>query len=280
MFASMIFNKPNNDEMSRFPAFGVENRNDSTPAFSRLEALMARTKPQPPPQPAQEEPAETPEEKRKKEIMSIKQELDLLNKKMENTVFKKTEGEAADGKVYFQLPTRKSALNPPQVDANKNFFSTYAGGPEAKQGAVGSTQVDNKGFFQGYAHQHQHPSSEVKSTPSIPVAKPAPIQTQPVHSPSTGLTSTANQYLSPKGEGEGGMFKKKNPYLLDESSKTSDYTPKTFLLSPKGVPPTLNTFKAVEKTSAPVFEAKAAEVIEPPRPKKGMKRTDSVENVK
>jgi hypothetical protein len=73
------------------------------------------------------------------------------------------------------------------------------------------------------------------------------------------------------------MFKKKNPYLLDESSKTSDYTPKTFLLSPKGVPPpTFNTFKAVEKTSAPVFEAKAAEVIEPPRPKKGMKRTDSV----
>jgi hypothetical protein len=39
------------------------------------------------------------------------------------------------------------------------------------------------------------------------------------------------------------MFKKKNPYLSDESDKTQDHAPKTLILSPKGV--TLNQgFKA------------------------------------
>lgn len=72
------------------------------------------------------------------------------------------------------------------------------------------------------------------------------------------------------------MFKKKNPYLSDESTKIPDHAPKTFMLSPKGA--ALNQgFKAepiVVKHEIKA-EIKAAEVFEPVAPKKGMKRTSS-----
>ena len=52
------------------------------------------------------EPEESAQDKRKREINAIKQELEVLNKRMENTVTKK-EGES---KPYFQLASRKTSI--------------------------------------------------------------------------------------------------------------------------------------------------------------------------
>ena len=85
-----------------------------------------------------EEVKETPEEQRKREIDSIKSELGKLNKRMENFSFKKPGEGAVENKQYFQLPTRKSAIQQPNsTDSNLNFFKTYSNSSNSSSG--GST---------------------------------------------------------------------------------------------------------------------------------------------
>ncbi len=69
-------------------------------------------------------------ESRKKEIENIKEEMNRLNKKMENFSFRKPE-DSGEAKPYFQLATRKGnpnqPTNPPSSgDTNLNFFRTYS----------------------------------------------------------------------------------------------------------------------------------------------------------
>lgn len=138
------------------------------------------------------------QDKRKREITAIKQELEFLNKRMENTVGKKVEGES---KPYFQLPSRKSTVNPSSVaflqqeqpkiavhapnndpvaetSGSKSFFSNYAKGPETNNTGNSSNGV---GQF------------NIETKPQQP---PVMLANNPVKT-------------------EGGMFKKKNPYLSD-----------------------------------------------------------------
>lgn len=117
---------------------------------------------------------------------------------MENTVGKKVEGES---KPYFQLPSRKSTVNPSSVaflqqeqpkiavhapnndpvaetSGSKSFFSNYAKGPETNNTGNSSNGV---GQF------------NIETKPQQP---PVMLANNPVKT-------------------EGGMFKKKNPYLSD-----------------------------------------------------------------
>ena len=56
------------------------------------------------------------EERRKKEIETIKDELNKLNKRMENVTLKKGEGGTGEQKPYFQLASRKNnASNNPSL---------------------------------------------------------------------------------------------------------------------------------------------------------------------
>ncbi len=66
------------------------------------------------------------------------------------------------------------------------------------------------------------------------------------------------------------MFKKKNPYVLDEGLRTQEPAAKTLLLSPRA-----NMSKQPEPAIVATTEYKAAEVVEIPQPKKGMRRIES-----
>lgn len=141
--------------------------------------------------------AESAEERRKREISSIKQELELLNKRMENTVIKKNEGEA---KPYFQLPSRKSAMqnNPSPVqnptETNKPTFQLVSN----NNTEVSSNDGGSKAFFQNYS----------KGSTDATISKPQVTQL-PQPDPKSVQMPMANNPIKTDG---GGMFKKKNPY--------------------------------------------------------------------
>lgn len=86
------------------------------------------------------------------------------------------------------------------------------------------------------------------------------VEAKPIQIP---VNTTTNSYNTVKNEG--GMFKKKNPYAIDETPKANEQAPKTFILSPKGASLT-PSFKA-----DPIVEVRAAEMIEPVGIKRGMK---------
>lgn len=137
------------------------------------------------------------QDKRKREITAIKQELEFLNKRMENTVGKKTEGET---KPYFQLPTRKSTVNPSSVaflQQEQPKISTHV--PNTDPATDTSS---NKSFFQNYAKGVE---SSTNGSSSNGVGQ-FTLETKPQQSPIT---------LANPVKTEGGMFKKKNPYLSE-----------------------------------------------------------------
>lgn len=185
----MIFQKNFDEDINRFPGFNVSNNTGT----SRLDAMFAKK------QEAQKEQpvAESAEERRKREINSIKQELELLNKRMENTVIKKNDGEA---KPYFQLPSRKSAMqnNPPPVqnptEVNKPTFQLSS----SNNTEVSSNDGGSKAFFQSYS----------KPSTDNTINKP-PVAQQPQLDPKPAQIPIANNPIKSEG---GGMFKKKNPY--------------------------------------------------------------------
>ena len=102
MSSSVIFPK------SEDSGFSFQPSNTQGFGTSRLDGLLSKGKNVE----VQEEEQETVEDRRKREIGSIKEELNKLNKKMENFSFRKPEDNPS-GKQYFQLPTRKvSAIQP------------------------------------------------------------------------------------------------------------------------------------------------------------------------
>ncbi len=89
--------------------------------------------------------------------MTIKQELDHINKKMEQTSLRKGSGDKLDGESnqpYFQLPTRKGVLNSSQSTTVLSGSSGSTSSSSSGSGPVfGNTQgVDSTmGFFQKYS---------------------------------------------------------------------------------------------------------------------------------
>lgn len=190
--SSVIFQKNFDEDINRFPGFNLSNNNQG--GTSKLDALFAKKQTGELPK---EQSTESTEERRKREINTIKQDLELLNKRMENTVVRKGDGEA---KPYFQLPSRKSAIqnNPPPVnnqsEATKNTFQLNSNHAENTSTSEFSA---NKAFFQNYKN-----SSEPVSTYKPPGIQPTQNDPKPIQTPLTNPIKTE----------AGGMFKKKNPY--------------------------------------------------------------------
>lgn len=117
---------------------------------------------------------------------------------MENTVGKKVEGET---KPYFQLPTRKSTVNPSSVvflqqEQPKISIHAQSTDPNA------DTSSSNKAFFQNYAKGVE--SSTGSSSNGLGQFN---HETKPQQPPPIVLNNPIKT--------EGGMFKKKNPYLIE-----------------------------------------------------------------
>ncbi|CAM6002637.1 unnamed protein product [Sphagnum balticum] len=218
---------------------------------------------------------------------------------MEQTSLRKGSGDKLDGESnqpYFQLPTRKGVLNSSQSTTVLSGSSGSTSSSSSGSGPVSSSNnqpnLNKQAFTQPTQVSQQNYQGNTYNPPQQTYNSPQQIYKPPQQSytPQTNYnhvqTSLTSGYQSPK-DNEGGMFKKKkeNPYVQEETTVGTDYTPKTFLLSPKGAP-SPSTFKAENQNYLVVETSKTVEINKPVEvPKaagitggvgaKGLKRVDS-----
>ena len=247
---------------------------------SRLESMVGKGKSF---ESNTEESTESAEEKRKREIGNIKEELNKLNKRMENFSFKQPDPNNPN-KQYFQLPTRKSAIQQPPSSQEQggsgghfDMFKAYSGG-----GSSNTSNNSSSGSSPGYGGNSYGNSSSGSGTSSgsgsVQSWQSKPQETgylQVKQEPQIQHSLSANELRKPefKREETGtGMFKKKNA-MFEPQAPQSGQAPRSFTLSPKSH--NTNTGMPPKPTTPKVAEFKAAEVVEIPQPKRTVKRVDS-----
>lgn len=100
-----------------------------------------------------EQPTESAEERRKREINAIKQEVEFLNKRMENTMGRKGDGES---KPYFQLPSRKNVQNSqPTTNLQEPSKPTFQLNANTVTEPPASDPNGHKAFFNNYKSINQ-----------------------------------------------------------------------------------------------------------------------------
>lgn len=126
-------------------------------------------------------------------------------------------------KPYFQLSSRRNTAVHNNISPASNQIQTNK--PAFQPNITETNKVDSLNSGNKPYQQYSKSNSESIMTNKPQIVSQAPIQQKAF------ITTVSQQ--PPKTE-TAGMFKKKNPYISQDSTKNSDYTPKTFLLSPKG----------------------------------------------
>lgn len=241
---------------------------------SRLDSMMGKGKSL---ELSSEDSLETAEDKRKREIGSIKEELNKLNRRMEHFNFKKPgdeannqskAGEDGQSKPYFQLPSRKApTTQSPQEksgDAHLNAFKNFASG---SSGSSSSSTAPS--YSTPSTPNYTNPSSGYTNYSGVPGKGNegvAQLQVRPEAQMQHSLSDNEIRTQAPKREEPGNMFKKKVMTYEPDQSHTAPAA-KTFLLSPKGQPPSL-PFQSTSIKSP-------AETVQLPSPGKALRRVDS-----
>lgn len=182
MFSSGFFpnSEQNSNDLERFPAFNIKPANNKVPA-TETDTNAAKIE--------KRETAETPEEKRRREIMEIKKQLDEINKKMEmknasnqnnknepNLVRPKNSGVAQS--MIFPGSNASSFqsnynLNSNNLSSNANSFNVNKVTPNTHNNEGSSLSALDK-LYEQKKTQQQQPSFRVEK-----VEKPTIMEQNP-----------------------------------------------------------------------------------------------------
>ena len=213
MSSSVIF--PRNEENISF-------QQSSGQGFgtSRLDSMMGKGKTL---ELSNEDSLETAEDKRKREIGSIKEELNKLNRRMEHFNFKKPgdeasshskAGEDVQSKPYFQLPSRKApTAQSPQdksSDAHLNAFKLIAS--NSNSNSSNSSNSTPPSYSNPSTPSYANPPTGYTNYSGVPGKGNegvGQLQVRPEAQMQHSLSDNEVRIQAPKREEPGSMFKKK-----------------------------------------------------------------------